>query len=130
MAGKKTILIVDDDDALRDGLRILLEKQGYAILQASDGRQGKQMISNLKPDLVIVDMMMPRMGGYPLLEHFRGKSGVPPFIMITANEGSRHQAYAEHLGVVDYIRKPFGMDRLLDGLNKAFRTRNEENSAL
>ena len=65
-------------------------------------------------------MMMPRMGGYPVLEHFRGKTDAPPIIMITANEGSRHKAYAEYLGVVDYIRKPFAMERLLDAVNKAF----------
>ena len=65
-------------------------------------------------------MMMPRMGGYPVLEHFRGKTDAPPIIMITANEGSRHKAYAEYLGVVDYIRKPFAMERLLEAVNKAF----------
>jgi DNA-binding response OmpR family regulator len=120
MASKKTILIVDDDYELIDGLRTLLEKQGYTVIQANDGHQGKQMIYNHKPDLVILDMMMPRMGGYPVLEHFRGKTDTPPIIMITANEGSRHKAYAEYLGVVDYIRKPFAMERLLEAVNKAF----------
>jgi len=115
----KTILIVDDDHELIDGLRALLEKQGYRILQANDGQSGKQMIYNQKPDLVILDMMMPRMGGYPVLEHFRDKKETPPIIMITANEGSRHKAYAEYLGVVDYIRKPFAMERLLEAVNKA-----------
>jgi DNA-binding response OmpR family regulator len=76
------------------------------------------MIYNQKPNLVILDMMMPRMGGYPVLEHFRGKDA-PPIIMITANEGSRHKAYAEYLGVVDYIRKPFAMEKLLESVNKA-----------
>ena len=121
MAGPKTILIVDDDYEMIDGLRTLLEKQGYSVIQANDGHQGKQMIYNHKPDLVILDMMMPRMGGYPVLEHFRGKTDTPPIIMITANEGSRHKAYAEYLGVVDYIRKPFAMDRLLEAVNKAFQ---------
>jgi DNA-binding response OmpR family regulator len=116
----KTILIVDDDHEMIDGLRTLLEKQGYSVIQAHDGNQGRQMIYNSKPDLVILDMMMPRMGGYPVLEHFRGKSDIPPIIMITANEGSRHKAYAEYLGVVDYIRKPFAMERLLEAVNKAF----------
>ena len=120
MADKKTILIVDDDYELIDGLRALLEKQGYNVLQAHDGNQGKQMIHNQKPDLVILDMMMPRMGGYPVLEYFRGKADAPPIIMITANEGSRHKAYAEYLGVVDYIRKPFAMERLFEAVNKAF----------
>jgi DNA-binding response OmpR family regulator len=116
----KTILIVDDDYELIDGLRTLLERQGYRVIQANDGHQGKQMVYNHKPDLVILDMMMPRMGGYPVLEHFRGKTDAPPIIMITANEGSRHKAYAEYLGVVDYLRKPFAMERLLEAVNKAF----------
>ena len=120
MAEQKTILIVDDDRELIDGLRALLEKQGYRVIQANDGNQAKTVIYNDRPDLVILDMMMPRMGGYPVLEHFRGKEDVPPIIMITANEGSRHKAYAEYLGVVDYIRKPFAMDRLLEAVNKAF----------
>jgi DNA-binding response OmpR family regulator len=120
MADQKTILVVDDDRELIDGLRTLLEKQGYKVIQANDGHQAKSVIYNQRPDLVILDMMMPRMGGYPVLEHFRGKPDVPPIIMITANEGSRHKAYAEYLGVVDYIRKPFAMERLLDAVNKAF----------
>ena len=119
----KTILIVDDDMELSDGLRAVLEKQGYRVFQARDGQHGKQMIYQHHPDLVILDMMMPRMGGYPVLEHFKGKADAPPIIMITANEGSRHKAYAEYLGVVDYIRKPFAMERLLEsverGLNAA-----------
>jgi DNA-binding response OmpR family regulator len=118
MAESKTVLIVDDDRELVDGLRLVLERQGYKVIQAHDGHQGKQMIYNHKPDLVILDMMMPRMGGYPVLEHFRGKDA-PPIIMITANEGSRHKAYAEYLGVVDYIRKPFAMERLVESVNKA-----------
>jgi DNA-binding response OmpR family regulator len=122
MADQKTILLVDDDRELIDGLRALLEKQGYRVIQANDGHQAKTVIYNQKPDLVILDMMMPRMGGYPVLEHFRGKPDVPPIIMITANEGSRHKAYAEYLGVVDYIRKPFAMERLLEAVNKAFKT--------
>jgi DNA-binding response OmpR family regulator len=115
---RKTILIVDDDAELSDGLRTVLEKQGHRIVQARDGQQGKQAIYNHRPDLVILDMMMPRMGGYPVLEHFRGKTDAPPIIMITANEGSRHKAYAEYLGVIDYIRKPFAMERLLEAVQR------------
>ncbi|NBR04226.1 MAG: response regulator [Planctomycetes bacterium] len=119
MVDSKTILLVDDDYELSDGLKLILEKSGYKVLQARDGVQGRQLIYNQRPDLVIIDMMMPKMGGYPVLEHFRGKQDVPPFIMMTANEGQRHKAYAEYLGVVDYLRKPFSMDELLDAVNKA-----------
>ena len=114
----KTILIVDDDRELVEGLRAVLERQGYRVMQAHDGHQGKQAIYNQRPDLVILDMMMPRMGGYPVLEHFRGRTDAPPIIMITANEGSRHKAYAEYLGVIDYIRKPFAMERLLEAVDR------------
>jgi DNA-binding response OmpR family regulator len=118
MAQQKTILVVDDDLELADGLRAVLERQGHRVIQARDGQQGKQQIYQQRPDLVILDMMMPRMGGYPVLEHFKGKADAPPIIMITANEGSRHKAYAELLGVVDYIRKPFAMDRLLEAVER------------
>jgi DNA-binding response OmpR family regulator len=126
MADQKLILIVDDDRELVEGVRAVLERQGFKVIQAHDGHQGKQAIYNQKPDLVILDMMMPRMGGYPVLEHFRDKADAPPIIMITANEGSRHKAYAEWLGVVDYIRKPFAMERLLDTVNKAFAAAAEK----
>src|SRR5579871_395690 len=118
MASGKIILIVDDDLELSDGLRVVLERLGHKVIQARDGQQGKQMVYQHRPDLMILDMMMPRMGGYPVLEHFKGKTDAPPVIMITANEGSRHKAYAEYLGVIDYIRKPFAMERLLEAVDR------------
>ncbi len=126
MADKKKILIVDDDQELNDGLRAVLEAQGFRVLQARDGVQGKNLVYQERPDLVILDMMMHRMGGYPVLEHFRDKADAPPIIMITANEGSRHKAYAEYLGVIDYIRKPFAMERLLEAVNRGLNPPAEE----
>src|SRR4051812_47481523 len=126
MSAAKTILIVDDDHELVDGIRMVLERQGYRVLRASNGQEGKAVIYNQRPDLVILDMMMPRMGGYPVLEHFKGKPEAPPIIMITANEGSRHKAYAEYLGVIDYIRKPFAMERLLETVNHALQATGEK----
>src|ERR1700680_2022522 len=118
MAHQKLILVVDDDYDLSDGIRAVLENQGHKVLQARDGQQGKNLVYQQRPDLVILDMMMPRMGGYPVLEHFRDKPDAPPIIMITANEGSRHTAYAEYLGVMNYIRKPFAMERLMEAVEK------------
>jgi DNA-binding response OmpR family regulator len=128
MAQGKTIVVVDDDQDLSDSLRIVLERQGHRVFQARDGQQGKQLIYQHHPDLVILDMMMPKMGGYPVLEHFRDKSDAPPIIMITANEGSRHKAYAEHLGVVDYLRKPFAMERLLESVQNSLAKAAEKNA--
>ena len=121
MSTGKTILVVDDDREMVDAMRTVLEKIGYKVIHAHDGNTGRQMIYQQAPDLVIMDMMMPRMGGYPVLEHFRDKKDAPPFIMITANEGSRHKAYAEYLGVVDYIRKPFALDRLMEVVNRTLK---------
>ncbi len=129
MPEQKTVLICDDDRELVDGLRVLLERQGFRVIHAHDGATGKNTIYNARPDLVILDMMMPRMGGYPVLEHFKGKADAPPFIMITANEGSRHKAYAEYLGVVEYIRKPFATEKLLEAVQKALAAAPETKPA-
>jgi DNA-binding response OmpR family regulator len=129
MADQKTILLVDDDRELIDALRSMLERQGYRVIQAHDGHQAKQAVYNQRPDLMILDMMMPRMGGYPVLEHFKDKQDAPPIIMVTANEGSRHKVYAEYLGVIDYIRKPFAMERLLETVNKVLGARKTDEEA-
>ena len=123
---QKLILIVDDDYELSNGIRAVLETQGHEVIQARDGQQGQQLIYQRRPDLVILDMMMPRKGGYPVLEHFRDKKDAPPIIMITANEGSRHKAYAEYLGVIDYIRKPFAMERLLEAVHRGLAPKGDD----
>jgi DNA-binding response OmpR family regulator len=121
MAASKTILVVEDDQDLREGLTAVLGRHGYRTLAADDGREAQQLIDAHRPDLVILDMMLPRWGGLAVLEHFQGKVGAPRFIMITANEGANHQGYAERLGVVDYIHKPFSMDVLLDRVDRVVR---------
>jgi len=116
---KKRILLVDDDREIVESMRIALESAGYEILVARDGNQGLVMVERDDPDLLILDMMMPRRSGFLVLEKVRRTRPVPlRVIMITANEGNRHKAYAEILGVDDYIRKPFAMDRLLESVDR------------
>ena len=115
---KKRILIVDDDPEVIDSVRYALQGAGYDVAVARDGNQGLAMAETQTPDLLILDMMMPKRSGFLVLEKIRQGETTIPIIMITANEGSRHKAYAEMLGVNDYIRKPFAMDRLIDGVNK------------
>ena len=115
----KRILLVDDDREIVDTIRIALEAKGFTILVARDGNQGLAMAEREDPDLVILDMMMPKRSGFLVLEKLRRSRPVPlRVIMITANEGTRHKAYAEMLGVDDYIRKPFAIDRLLDSVQR------------
>ena len=113
------VLLVDDDAEIIESMRTVLESKGYEILVARDGNQGLLMAERENPDLVVLDMMMPKRSGFLVLERLRRSHPVPMrVIMITANEGSRHRAYAEMLGVDDYIRKPFAMDRLLDSVQR------------
>ena len=117
--GPRRILLVDDDREIIESLRIALEAKGYEVLIARDGNQGLAVAEREEPDLIILDMMMPRRSGFLVLERIRHTRPVPlRIIMITANEGSRHKAYAELLGVDDYIRKPFAMDRLLGSVDR------------
>lgn len=117
--GGKRVLLVDDDIEIMESMRTVLESKGYEILVARDGNQGLVMAESENPDLVVLDMMMPKRSGFLVLERLRRSRSVPMrVIMITANEGSRHKAYAEMLGVDDYIRKPFAMDRLLESVQR------------
>src|SRR5262249_26482595 len=116
---QQRVLIVDDDNEIVESVRYALEANGYAVLIARDGNQGLSMAEREDPDLVILDMMMPKRSGFLVLEKLRRSRPVPlRVIMITANEGSRHKAYAEMLGVDDYIRKPFAMDRLMESVKR------------
>jgi DNA-binding response OmpR family regulator len=115
----KRILLVDDDAEIIESLRLALEANGYTVLVARDGNQGLALSERENPDLVILDMMMPKRSGFLVLEKMRRTRETPMrVIMITANEGTRHKAYAEMLGVDDYIRKPFPMDRLIESVQR------------
>ena len=112
--GRKKILIVDDDFEIVDTLQAALEANGYDVVFARDGTQGLAMSIREDPDLIILDMMMPKRSGFLVLEKLqRIREEMLPVIMITANEGNRHRALAEMLGVAAYLHKPFPMDQLL-----------------
>jgi DNA-binding response OmpR family regulator len=121
MALSKRILLIEDDRDISSTLRGVLESAGHNVIAAPNGIEGQKLINSEKPDLVITDMMMPRMGGFPVLEFLRTLDDPPKVIMITANEGGRHKAYAEMLGVNEYLRKPFAMDVMLEAIERIFR---------
>ena len=118
MASEKTILLIEDDREIATAIRSVLEATGYRVVAATNGVEGQKLIENEKPVLVITDMMMPRMGGFPILEYVRTLDKPPKIIMITANEGGRHKSYAEMLGIDDYLRKPFAMEVMLDAVER------------
>ena len=124
MSGE-TILVIEDDREVSTTVQAVLKSAGYVVLSASNGQDGKKLIESKSPDLIVTDMMMPRMGGFPVLEYLKETDDPPAVIMMTANEGSRHKAYAEMLGVVDYLRKPFAMEVLLDSVKTALAKRDQ-----
>jgi DNA-binding response OmpR family regulator len=114
-----SILLIEDDRDISTTVQAALRAAGFEVRAANNGLDGKRLIAEKRPDLVVTDMMMPKMGGFPILEHLKDMSDPPKVIMITANEGGRHKAYAEMLGVTDYLRKPFAMDALVDSVKRA-----------
>lgn len=111
----KHILIVDDDFEVTETLKHALTREGYKVSVAADGNAGIAHAEIQQPDLLILDLMMPKRSGFLVLEYLRqSENGLNiPVIMITGNQGNRHREYAELLGVSDYIQKPFAMDQIL-----------------
>jgi two-component system OmpR family response regulator len=112
----KSILIVDDDPDIVAALSAVLGETGATIETAADGNKAIESNNEFKPDLILLDAMLPKRSGFLVLEKIKGagKRGQKPFvIMITGNAGKRHQMWAESLGVDGYIIKPFRMDRLV-----------------
>ncbi len=116
----KHVLVVDDDREVSESIKLALTRIGYKVSVAPDGNLGIAHAETQKPDLLILDMMMPKRSGFLVLEYLRQSENSisVPVIMITGNEGNRHQEYAELLGVADYILKPFTMERLLGSVKK------------
>lgn len=117
--GPKKVLIVDDDAEIVESIRYALEGEGLQVVVARDGNQGLALAERENPDLMILDMMMPKRSGFLVLEKLRrARDESLPVIMITGNEGSRHKAYAELLGVNIYLRKPFAMEKLIHSVQQ------------
>ena len=126
----KTILLVDDDGEIIETMRTVFDGRGYRVLVARDGNTGLTVAEREGPDLIILDMMMPKKSGFLVLEKLKTRpGGLIPTIMITGNEGSRHRAYAEMLGVKDYIRKPFAIEKLVKSAEKILGTSVSETDA-
>ncbi len=109
-----TILIVDDDPDILESMELAMRAEGATTAVAEDGTEAVQENERVNPDAVILDMMLPKRSGFLVLEELT-KMEVPPIvIMVTANEGKRHMAYAQSLGVSEYLYKPVSLDRLIN----------------
>ena len=120
---KFQILLVDDDPDIIESLRFALGQRGYVVSVARDGNQAIAIAETKQPDLVVLDIMLPRRSGFLVLERLCQTIDKPiPVIMITGNEGKRHREYAFMLGASDYLSKPFVMEHLFTSIEKLLGT--------
>jgi len=107
----KTILVVDDKPELRKLLKSYLTQEGFRVLEAANGQEALYVARREKPDLVLLDLMMPEMGGYEFMQIFSRESDTP-VIMLTAKLEESDKVLGLELGADDYITKPFSMREL------------------
>lgn len=109
----KTILIVEDEKKIVDILRFNLNREGYTTLEAYDGKTGLKLALEQDPDLILLDLMLPRMDGYDVCRAIREAGSGIPVIMLTAREEEADKVLGLELGADDYITKPFSMRELM-----------------
>ncbi|MCW2966719.1 MAG: two component transcriptional regulator, winged helix family, partial [Solirubrobacteraceae bacterium] len=106
------ILVVDDDADIRGLVRELLERSGFLVREAADGKEALRMLYDARPELIVLDIAMPEMDGWQTLERIREMTDVP-VVMLTAREGELEAVRGLKAGADDYVRKPFGRQELL-----------------
>ena len=119
MANEK-ILVVDDDTNICELLRLYLTKEGYQVTTANDGEEGLEKFNQLKPDMVLLDVMMPRMDGLEVCRRIR-KAGNTPVMMLTAKGQKSDRIAGFNAGADDYLPKPFDPDELLSRVRAILR---------
>ncbi len=116
----RTILVVDDKATARNLVRDYLEADGYRVVIAADGQEALYAARQEKPDLIVLDIMMPRMSGYDFLRAYR-KERQTPVIVLTAKLDESDKVLGLELGADDYVTKPFGLKELAARIQAVLR---------
>ena len=123
-----SILVVEDDEHIRELLKLYLEKENYAVITAADGNEGLGQFRRERPDLILLDVMMPGMDGWEVCRTIRAESQVP-VIMLTAKSETDDKVTGLRAGADDYITKPFEMKEVLARIEAVLRRSGGEDSA-
>ena len=120
---KQRILIVDDDDRLREYLRVNLEMEGYDVREAASADEGLDALDEEPPDLILLDVMMPRVDGWEMLRRVRERHGLDaiPVVMFSGRVDEQEQAAAEERGAQAFIGKPFDPQQLIASTKQLLR---------
>jgi two-component system alkaline phosphatase synthesis response regulator PhoP len=122
----ETILIVEDDKSLRDGLAMNFKMRGYRILTASDGEEGMKLAFDANPDLVILDIMLPGWSGLDILAELRKKENQVLVLALSARDTTANKIEGLELGADDYLTKPFDLKELIARIEAMLRRRRIE----
>ncbi len=114
------VLIIEDDANIAELIRLYLEKDGFAVTLASDGRRGVDTFFNIRPDIVLLDIMLPEMDGWEVCREIR-KNDKTPIIMLTAKDETSDKVTGLELGADDYISKPFDMKEVIARIHAVLR---------
>jgi two-component system alkaline phosphatase synthesis response regulator PhoP len=123
---KEEILVVEDDKALREGLALNLGLRGYKVLTAADGEEGMRMAFDNRPDLIILDIMMPCWTGLDILEELRKRGEKVPVLLLSARTTTPDKVEGLELGADDYMTKPFDLPELIARIKVMLRRRLQE----
>lgn len=115
------ILVVDDDQAVRESLRRSLTFNGYTVVLAVDGEDGLEKIRSERPDLAVLDVMMPRLDGLEVCRELRSHGEDVPILLLTARDSVSERVAGLDAGADDYLPKPFALEELLARVRSLFR---------
>ncbi len=123
---KSRILVVDDEESIREFLEIMLKKEGYEVTLAEDGQKAKDLLAKKSFDMIISDLQMPNVTGIELLKHVKESYPETVFMLITAFGTTETAVEAMKMGAYDYLTKPFKIDEVRLNIQNALRSRNLE----
>ncbi|MFT3706202.1 MAG: response regulator transcription factor [Archangium sp.] len=127
---KIRILVVEDDLSILTGLSMNLRFEGYEVLQAQDGRKGLQKAIDEAPDLMVLDVMLPEMNGFEVLEELKKRGTTIPIVVLSAKGVETDRVMGLNLGADDYVVKPFGLQELLARIRAVLRRRMRDGSTV
>lgn len=121
MNSGKRILVVEDDPSISMGLQMNLEAEGYLVELAEDGEAGLRLAREFKPDLIVLDVMLPKLNGFEVLRTLRAEGASLPIVMLSARGAEMDKVMGLELGAEDYITKPFSLAELLARVKAVLR---------
>ncbi len=127
--GGGTILVIEDDRSLREGLALNFRLRGFTVLTAADGREGLAAVFDRRPDLVVLDLMLPGVDGLDILAELRGREFDTPVLILSARDQLQDKVDGLQLGADDYLTKPFQLPELLARVEAMLRRRRTDQRA-